>query len=142
MEKMCFMAPSPLLRAHLQRWCTSNSTIGTLTRARTELNPDYLDLRSRAELNPEYWTPCTPLLLFSPQDRGWKSCQQYTSEHVNKWSFERNVGHMPGRAPGACTHGSQAERNHGIDYKVIPGLCDPHSWCFPLTCPGIFMKLS
>ncbi|XP_042613430.1 protocadherin-9-like isoform X3 [Cyprinus carpio] len=34
---------------------------GTLTRARTELNPDYLDLRSRAELNPEYWTPCTPL---------------------------------------------------------------------------------
>ncbi|XP_015219116.1 protocadherin-9 isoform X3 [Lepisosteus oculatus] len=37
---------------------------GTLTRARTELNPEYLDLRSRAELNPEYWTPCTPL----PQD--------------------------------------------------------------------------
>uniref|UniRef100_A0A9J7ZXS6 Protocadherin 9 n=1 Tax=Cyprinus carpio carpio TaxID=630221 RepID=A0A9J7ZXS6_CYPCA len=35
---------------------------GTLTRARTELNPDYLDLRSRAELNPEYWTPCTPLM--------------------------------------------------------------------------------
>ncbi|XP_059427692.1 protocadherin-9 isoform X2 [Carassius carassius] len=34
---------------------------GTLPRARTELNPDYLDLRSRAELNPEYWTPCTPL---------------------------------------------------------------------------------
>ncbi|XP_043097637.1 protocadherin-9 isoform X2 [Puntigrus tetrazona] len=34
---------------------------GTLTRTRTELNPDYLDLRSRAELNPEYWTPCTPL---------------------------------------------------------------------------------
>lgn len=34
---------------------------GTLTRARTELNPEYLDLRPRAELNPEYWTPCTPL---------------------------------------------------------------------------------
>lgn len=35
---------------------------GTLTRARTELNPEYLDLRPRAELNPEYWTPCTPLV--------------------------------------------------------------------------------
>ncbi|KAI4876242.1 hypothetical protein NFI96_013779 [Prochilodus magdalenae] len=35
---------------------------GTLTRARTELNPDYLDLRSRTDLNPEYWTPCTPLV--------------------------------------------------------------------------------
>ncbi|XP_011488789.1 protocadherin-9 isoform X3 [Oryzias latipes] len=34
---------------------------GTLTRARTELNPEYLDLRPRAELNPEYWNPCTPL---------------------------------------------------------------------------------
>ncbi|KAK3556089.1 hypothetical protein QTP70_005254 [Hemibagrus guttatus] len=30
---------------------------GTLTRARTELNPDYLDLRSRTDLNPEYWKP-------------------------------------------------------------------------------------
>lgn len=35
---------------------------GTLTHTRTELNPEYLDLRPRAELNPEYWTPCTPLV--------------------------------------------------------------------------------
>ncbi|XP_043097640.1 protocadherin-9 isoform X4 [Puntigrus tetrazona] len=41
---------------------------GTLTRTRTELNPDYLDLRSRAELNPEYWTPCTPLMDLSGQE--------------------------------------------------------------------------
>lgn len=39
-----------------------SSMKGTLTRARTELNPEYLDLRPRAELNPEYWTPCTPLV--------------------------------------------------------------------------------
>lgn len=39
-----------------------SSLKGTLTRARTELNPEYLDLRPRAELNPEYWTPCTPLV--------------------------------------------------------------------------------
>ncbi|XP_023648876.1 protocadherin-9 isoform X2 [Paramormyrops kingsleyae] len=38
-----------------------HSKQGTLPRARTELNPEYLDLRSRTELNPEYWTPCTPL---------------------------------------------------------------------------------
>ncbi|KAF0042960.1 hypothetical protein F2P81_004297 [Scophthalmus maximus] len=43
----------------------SVSFAGTLTRARTELNPEYLDLRPRAELNPEYWTPCTPLLQFA-----------------------------------------------------------------------------
>lgn len=39
-----------------------SSIKGTLTRARTELNPEYLDLRPRAELNPEYWNPCTPLV--------------------------------------------------------------------------------
>ncbi|KAA0713324.1 hypothetical protein E1301_Tti009256 [Triplophysa tibetana] len=43
-------------------WAYLERSEGTLTRARTELNPDYLDLRSRAELNPEYWTPCTPLV--------------------------------------------------------------------------------
>ncbi|XP_016416389.1 protocadherin-9 [Sinocyclocheilus rhinocerous] len=51
---------------------------GTLTRARTELNPDYLDLRSRAELNPEYWTPCTPLsqrrVTFHLPDGSQESC--------------------------------------------------------------------
>ncbi|XP_066562778.1 protocadherin-9 isoform X1 [Amia ocellicauda] len=51
---------------------------GTLTRARTELNPEYLDLRSRAELNPEYWTPCTPLsqrrVTFHLPDGSQESC--------------------------------------------------------------------
>ncbi|CAB1417123.1 unnamed protein product [Pleuronectes platessa] len=43
--------------------CIKAAPTGTLTRARTELNPEYLDLRPRAELNPEYWTPCTPLVM-------------------------------------------------------------------------------
>ncbi|XP_070968255.1 protocadherin-9 [Oncorhynchus clarkii lewisi] len=51
---------------------------GTLTRARTELNPEYLDLRSRAKLNPEYWTPCTPLsqrrVTFHLPDGSQESC--------------------------------------------------------------------
>ncbi|KAK7913167.1 hypothetical protein WMY93_013378 [Mugilogobius chulae] len=51
---------------------------GTLTRARTELNPEYLDLRPRAELNPEYWTPCTPLsqrrVTFHLPDGSQESC--------------------------------------------------------------------
>ncbi|XP_035380607.1 protocadherin-9 [Electrophorus electricus] len=51
---------------------------GTLTRARTELNPDYLDLRSRTDLNPEYWTPCTPLsqrrVTFHLPDGSQESC--------------------------------------------------------------------
>ncbi|KAL4608893.1 protocadherin-9-like [Arapaima gigas] len=51
---------------------------GTLTRARTELNPEYLDLRSRTELNPEYWTPCTPLsqrrVTFHLPDGSQESC--------------------------------------------------------------------
>ncbi|KAF5896050.1 protocadherin-9-like [Clarias magur] len=42
---------------------------GTLPRARTELNPDYLDLRSRTDLNPEYWTPCTPLVVLTETEQ-------------------------------------------------------------------------
>lgn len=50
----------------------------TLTRAQTELNPEYLDLRSQAELNSEYWTPCTPLsqrrVTFHLPDGSQESC--------------------------------------------------------------------
>ncbi|XP_064183987.1 protocadherin-9-like isoform X1 [Anguilla rostrata] len=50
----------------------------TLTRAQTELNPEYLDLRSQGELNPEYWTPCTPLsqrrVTFHLPDGSQESC--------------------------------------------------------------------
>ncbi|KAJ8352657.1 hypothetical protein SKAU_G00241330 [Synaphobranchus kaupii] len=50
----------------------------TLTRAQTELNPEYLDLQSRGELNPEYWTPCTPLsqrrVTFHLPDGSQESC--------------------------------------------------------------------
>ncbi|XP_061081444.1 protocadherin-9 isoform X1 [Conger conger] len=55
-----------------------HSRQGTLPRARTELNPEYLDLRSRAELNPEYWAPCTPLsqrrVTFHLPDGSQESC--------------------------------------------------------------------
>ncbi|XP_017559127.2 protocadherin-9 isoform X1 [Pygocentrus nattereri] len=57
---------------------TLHTRQGTLTRARTELNPDYLDLRSRTDLNPEYWTPCTPLsqrrVTFHLPDGSQESC--------------------------------------------------------------------
>ncbi|CAL8362540.1 unnamed protein product, partial [Gadus morhua 'NCC'] len=71
-------APSPQGGAVILIPFLRSSPKGTLTRARTELNPEYLDLRPRAELNPEYWTPCTPLsqrrVTFHLPDGSQESC--------------------------------------------------------------------
>lgn len=66
---------------------------------------------------------------------------RFIASLLNKWLSHRlAIGNLLWRNPGACTHGPWAEKNHGIDYEVIPGSYDNHSCCFPPTCPGIFTK--